>query len=278
MPVDSAEKRINIKDLVLEQPEMLSVPFDSKKDVTYQDWQAILKEYFGSQSRRLNGPAYRMAASAVLLDPGRISQFKLSEEDFEALKSMSEFKLDFAKPNPAVDCKILFPSKKFELGLPPVEELQGFYGSFGATFTRGDIRFAAEYVILKPELRTRIETAIGDNYWGVVRSVVKEELTEKNTQENILEGPLWVANTRIVSEEKFGSLNLGDDFWIKARMQLDLYRKGKDYMRFIRLASYLAIIAADEIEFTKNGLRLISIKDKGEVDEKLPALPQTRRF
>lgn len=271
-------ERINIKDLIIEEPEEKSEPyFDVEKDVTAEDWRMMRKELYKEQKLGNWARFLSVVKYMKILNPNyNISiGYDIKEgirEELEIHKQRSEWA---AITEMAMDMKMLDPTFSLNLDEFTLERMQkDAFKEHNKLWTD----YVDQLVALKV-FDQKLEVHLGT-----------EGLEKMDLSLNVAKAKeKWEEFAELAAAEKVLNLSLnvevGQIEWQNMKNILESYRekhkeKGEYYEKaFAMLASRMKILAAQEVKVRENGLEIKMPEKKAPTMEtEGQSIPEIRNF
>lgn len=272
MGIDLGERGINIKDLVIDEPQRSKVLFDPKKEITEDDLQHFI-EYFEKFKKLSPQSSLELAAAIKIAKPEFLSRFTLDQDILndiaEDLEDTRKRKLWLLFAKSAVSVKILFPDlyKKLNLTeddrLGMIQDVQTGLGILG--FER--YQLAGDIAILFPDHLSSLNSQ--EDLWQGINS----ELSKLEEQR------LWslfadiAVCRRILFPGKDTSLS--EDIWLELMEKKSRIRK-TSYKELSGLARDFTLLTAKDIKITKSSFEFTP--QDPSFSEAIPQLPERRKF
>lgn len=294
--------RVNVRDLILDELHSFKPSFNPESEISDSDWRMMLKilqkhnDEIGSDNKMAFPQFIWTALDLKLLCPGRANNLPLDKWHFEIIQaSIFDTRHMGARSLAAEELcrcaywgKNLFPDRfnEFEFTDSDWSLMRGFADSLRSLVESSpfenkiDIAFnqralnAGKYLrLLFPEQAESIE-----RLGTLLYKNMHEDLEEKRVEESWGWFSWAAANLRLFLPGKKAR-----DFGINAYVWSQMVEMVKGLKRRPRLrqdypsqAVHLAVLAADEIEFSKNGILLHMSKPK--FDEVCVLIPERRKF
>jgi hypothetical protein len=294
-------ERLNIKDITVGEPvKPADSPFDTKRDLTTQDWEKLSRE-FRIPEGLIPSVVISNAAWARTLFPEKptISYYypqfpELAEELLNICHAAekgdkdttNDFQLWFVVGN-----AILYP-KKFSQKKDSVNQADmlftftknSFVGNMTTansfdemssyTYALRDYFFAT---LLFPNKLSELESN------STIPDLFDTKLTKK-----YLDGPVrenqWPSYTqalglfKILRPKEFSAIIIPDVAWESMHLELHKARVNGNYYKFGNQAFWMNIISADDVKLDDKGLHISHTQPKDAFAGRADSLPERRRF
>lgn len=278
MSVDTKEQGINIKDLVLEEPERRVDEFDPAKILSDDDWEEIAETEELYLFPHLNQKT-ELLSLIKLVAPEKLAMFDLSRH----LARVNEFlrksrtqgstevgifhQKDFFSV--AANAVQIFSRKELNLNIDQkdkdifIKDAEKY--SLNINFFHDSVR---AFRLICPEVA--VENYFIDSDWEFIKDSVDHSTA--------IEGWYWkvkdMALGRLLYPKRFSEFNV--DFNLQSiERELINFKREDSWQDFFRLAGSLKIVMADVVRITKDGIQLIN--NPSPLPKTQP-LPEVRRF
>lgn len=281
------KERINVKKLSLEEPEKEPeiLTFDPERDITKEDWQNMKDEIDGFRKREDWFFFASKAMEMKTLAPERVSELNLNDNDWQGMKKYlkqcrEKNESEWGKWRNfffvAAGAKILFPERASEINLDDV----AWKGSEDLIETNrgmhwwGDIlKHAMEVKILAPDKGSELDI-IGEREWRLLKMRL-ERHREVNNWNNFSSIAMRI---KIVFPERVSELKLDKAAWQGMRNELKKFREEDNRNGLISRAMSMKVLASEKVKVTDRGIELAMPKEKKPLKEKIPSIPEARKF
>lgn len=273
-----------------EEPEF---KFDPSVHLTDQDWQNAADELKGYRINDIRNGALGMVYFETLIDPERCEQ-ELNSHWMPEVKAWFE-KLGTTQSAQAVDDmqklgiihrletmlagRNLFPQQsKFTVDPADLHRLDQSRATVFDAVRQAVAALELEYFRLQcPEQLSKTtppKPSFTPEHIPVLIKSIRTNLLQYKHPGDWRKVIHQMAMLRVISPEVFHNLELGQDFWKKAVAMLDiLHRESVPTFTFFRYASYLAMLAADEVKLDAKGNIVLEKGKKVKLGNRTP-LPQ----
>lgn len=269
--ITQAERRINIKDLVIDQPErQKDGPFDPRELIGSKEWKIMLSGLRQAKSDSLEGVYCEEAFKILTLFPERKAQIpenikahtylrsnlkKTDASFFYFLKFYEYAKVVFPNLPNSVDPEDL---ENFKKAIPKDIRTDKWGSSFLDT--------VAIFRRLFPEEDSLIDDEIKMPFFNKINEKLHAET-------NIQIKAKDAAQLKIVFPQMAGEIKLSSNFWEDAKNKLiTLYG-----FNFLDFAFDLTVLAAEEVKLT-GGLMELKMPATEVACTQTPPQPEARRF
>lgn len=277
MPVDLRERRANVFDLAIEDPERLSHVFNPDTDITEENWQKMINLY---RSIKKVSISIEMLVKMHILSHERIEP--LLDESIRNALFTSYSQSRRAEPGKsykfdcisiAADIRELFPDDFSSLDFPESFDTN-YLPTFGWSPDKaGEMLLRAECVIKAfPRQRAQIASLFPDSFWNHLKidppySIFKHE------------------RVRIIDEERFQDLNhrFKADLpthiaHLKTIVPSPASREDANifWNSYAQFAATLKIVTAKAVTPTERGLEIVMPVTGLETRD--PEIPEERSF
>lgn len=305
--------RINIKDLVIEEPQKGSVlNFDPEWDISAKYWNGIFNYLEWAKERKNWAEYLELARHVALLSPQRINQLTIDQEtsDEMADRLKEEMKISNRTIIRFIDGMELFEVlSTLDLLYPDIhqtimesiEELPVRWEVLGidieknknvllydkSTFKKTNDFYLGEVLTAGAISRMYSLQDFEDPVLGF-RKLFDQDLWKETeeyfhnieSQKNFFEYAKIAASSRIIYPQEFSSLKLSKAFWDKAYSEIrdTQYVSILNTNNYFEFALYMKILAAEEVRVTDQGINIVMHKPKDTFSEVKSKLPEIRRF
>lgn len=263
MSVDVRPSRLNVFEMTIEQnkPDYL---FNPDHDIAQEDWRKIIE--FGLVNKKsekdLAFEDFMMVAFAAnIVSPKRREEFGLDMELFlKADRSFAYYDVA-TKIYCLARLALLYPNL--------TQALNESHDIDKINLTDDDLKSPDDYW---HPVSIAFAKKVFDRQWDP-----PIELHERIQSALPLVYPIFIhwailaSHDRILYPQHYSFPS--DDIWDRARVNLNGYKKAKQWLQFVALAAYLSILSAEKIELGEDGLHLSFHKE--EINNQLP---QERSF
>ena len=290
------QAKVNIKDLVLEEPQRpLNLPFSPERDLTGVDWNGI-KEDFRSRSDEESWEECAELVKAVkIFYPQRISELGNGLKrtvGFLTAKVASMDQGDF-EPDPEVGMGTLDEVATARIICP--ENLEDLHQSYQNLWGK-ELNFL-EYLLAREEEESSIPTflfnlilafpepelrgyfQLNDRTRALFQNTIDDlkGKTDEYSSGNLVK---TLALTRVLFPDSKPTISAND--WQQMNERLEFLRSGAIssgyWTQFAEYAANMTLLAAEQVEITKEGLEIVMADTKGSFQKGTPSLPDVRRF
>lgn len=269
--------RINIKDLVLEEPgeKFVVLPFDAEKEITQLEWDQAINSLQDYRDRNQWMYYARLAAPMKLVFPSRVSELNLDDEVVTGINErLDEFKVKDKRKAGMFGLSIwffksvaiLFPNGDWRRDEDWIKE------SWPKN-RNNDISLHEALVVTFPEERPKIDLSLLQGDLDRLKQYLRSSDYEYRTS-YIRDA----AKFRVLfQKQNLFNLDLGR--WAVAKEDWkDIQRStisSRD-IEFMETAAALKILAAQEVKVSKEGMEIIMYDPSFQPPN--PSLPEIRRF
>ncbi len=285
MPVDSfTDQRLNIKDIGTIEPRKSSgIVFDMERDITKEDWEKKIDPRLNKYLNTLNESSYypgpgeevlQFFQALAVLAPDKVKR-AVTDEHWSKMKEFFDGPPERALKT-AATMRLLDPERAKDEHLVSEEQWESIRNSyFTFAFLAEVIEIGADARLFDPESTNDYRLEDSEKWNGVQKSIDSMKNAERW---------YYVARTlaaiKIVDPKRAIDFKPDEETWDAFHRLLDSYRnhnsQGGDFS-FATLASYMAILAADEVNITEKGLELKTLTHRPELNPK-EEMPEVRRF
>jgi len=271
--------KINIHELAIEEPERVSETFDPEKDITADDWRAVLGQLKDYRTRQRWGNFADEAMSIKIIDPKRDliiirSDWAGMEGDLEEKRKIHG---NFQRPdwfsffNIAAGMKVLDSKKDFKISQAEWQSAQEKLQEYGSVSLWQDfLIFASAMNIVAPSKNLELNQKATEG--------VRELL------DGCKEAGNWYMFSNIAAQLKIldANIDIGLDEVAWRGMRSELEKQRKNYVDghttdIATQAANMKILAAEKVEVTDRGLKLI-MPEKRSLQSETPEMPETKQF
>ncbi len=316
MSIDTqSDTRINIKDLVTENPKKVhESPFDLQ-EVSKDQWDAMftlsknaLAQMLTLRPEQENDPEsdflHKSIRGLAVVAPEKVQDF-VDDESWEILMSqmrrwdyqtVSRFDPVFSFFEKAVCLKLLSPQRAANTAIITDTQWTAITEDFkirnipsNNAMLRGALSMAAEVRLLDPEMAQLFN--FDDERREIIEKSIKEYEQRMHEQPHSEPGLIHLLKDyKIVEPERFKTLKISDASWEKIwkyersqiKRLLDVDIEEASHGSFAsNAASYLeevAFLSADEIQVTDSGVKFIHNKPQGSLQDPSGKMPEQRKF
>ncbi len=270
------ERQVNIKDLGLFEPrvERPKSFFDPSTDISSEEWEMI--------SNRIREREASLSQGVVKINPAFLWHLGISAPE-KIKKSINEnlvwnaVKVFRATEYSDATLKALFPEKAKQENLVRDLDWELIKDKFDQEVGFDKIFISANVKILSPE--RQIDFEITDEVFQSQKTAI-EELEGSRAYRSLAIKLIYL---KIASAERYSELGLDDErfgkIWTGLNKLLDKYRGNPNEIEaFFEIASFMAILSADEIQITDNGVKLIFPEQAESFNNQHNPTPNIRRF
>ncbi len=276
MVLESFENRIDIKSLSLETPEKSQkLEFDPEKEFTNQEWQNTAEEFRNSWKNRKpedNVVVLSWGLPALKAFKPDLAEPLLTDEVakslFDELAKMAEGRHWVAFSERAVFLKILFPDK---VTIGPDSKAMMKSAALEEQDTFKAAQLGASLRILFPE--EQFPKGL-DQRWQEFALKASTDLEQMNMYSSVR----YLANLKIMYRERFKDFGVSASVWGSIVEKLHRTKHSNIYASYASAILDGAIVAAEDIRVTDEGLELVMPKAKAQLAGQTPEVPQTRNF
>ncbi len=269
MAINTGEKPINIKNLVVEKPKETVRPFDAETEITKEDWEVI--DGFINKFKHVNSTSASLLTDIKLLSPERFATYKLLEPDWTQVVGQ----VPTMKTSIATSYAALFDKVPEKLGLD-----DDFYKKLVEDVkARNEIFGVMQVARLVPERLNELATDERQDY-------NLKKLKFYRDSSDYRDWAWWGGMFRILYPRQ--NLGINNKDWegmrkqLRGQMDRALEQKAKfedDWSpaEFVSEAMHMKILAADEVKVDKDGIHLIFNPQTGSSEE-APPLPESKKY
>lgn len=294
-------ERLNIKDIAVPEPmKAADSPFDTKRDLTTQDWEKLSWEFRNPQGS-IPSEIIGKAAWTRTLFPKKPTvtdynpQFpELAEMMLYICHAAEKGDKDTTSDNQlwfVLGNAILFP-EKFVQKKDSVNQADMLFtftkNSFVSNMTTAnsfDEMSSYTYALRDYLLASLL---FPDKLSELESNSTIPELFDTKLTKKYLEGPVrenqWPSYTqalglfRLLRPKEFSAITIPDVAWESMHLELQKARTSDNYYKFGNQAFWMNIIAADEVKLDDKGLLITKAKPKREFAGTSENIPERRRF
>lgn len=264
-------RRLNIKNLIVEEPVEVPRAFDTESEITLDDWQVI--DGYIEQYPLPHTSTASLLADIKILSPERFLEYELTEPtNWE----------EYANPNDTWSQELYAPSfvAIYKNARQKLNLSEDFYGKLLRNAKgQGNFYGIDDVAILVPERLSELAT---DEYKDLGLSTLKELARRDDYGQFVRIG----ASFKLL----FPGANVGitNNIWdgmrkrLRYEMEHALGQKAKYWEDwspggFVAMAKFMKILAADEVQVDKDGIHLIFNPKMTAINE-TPQIPESKKF
>lgn len=265
--------RVNIHELTIEDPEVQSdLPFDVERDITPEDWDGINLIIEAERNKEGGGirSLLNVMAKIKIIDPGYNVDLNQKERE-KLLKAARDDKKERSwsmLSGCAADLKI--SGSDLDLGID--ENIwQEFNNCLKRDMNTGNYVALPAMAIEMKVIDPNVVLDFDQDAW----SGMKSRLDEFRDTEQWFDFSYQAARMKIIDPNR--KLDLDQKSWRGMLEKLNQTRR-VEYARFIYMASYMKILAAEEVHIPPGGGLEIRMRKDKLAEVGIPPLPETKQF